>query len=111
MSGDGRKDQNIAGGKDLQVKSHLKELRMARGWNQMQLAAFSGMNLGVVRRAERGQLLRIRTTTIFRIANVLEVGPADIWPVLGKLPGKIKKVPKSRVNLDDPRDFEKKIVR
>lgn len=69
-------------GRSARTASRVKEIRLARGMSQVALAAAVGTGVNTVRKAERGYLAQFRVTTILRIANALDVGVADLFPVL-----------------------------
>ena len=70
-----------SGGRSRQTASRLKEIRLSLGLTQIQLAAAAGTNLEVIRKAERGYLLQLRTSTILRLSTALECGASDIFPI------------------------------
>lgn len=69
--------------KEYRTKSHLRELREAKGWTQVQLAGAVGTSPQIISKAEHGKVLQLRTSMLIRIAVTLEVGVADVWPVFG----------------------------
>ncbi len=69
--------------RESRTKSRVLEIRRMRGLTQIRLAAVIGTNVETVRKAERGYLAQLRTSTVIRFAVALGVGPADLWPVLG----------------------------
>lgn len=64
--------------------SRVREIRLARGMTQAALGVAVGTNIDTIRRAERGYLATFRVSTILRIANALDCGAADIFPVLAE---------------------------
>ena len=65
------------------VESRVRDIRLARGLTQVQLAGLIGTNLDAIRKAERGYLAQLRTTSVVRLANALGCGAADLFPILG----------------------------
>jgi hypothetical protein len=82
-------DLTKAGGRTRQTASRLKEIRLAAGMSQMSLAVHAQTTLEVVRKAERGYLLQLKTSTILRLANTLDCGVADIFPLFAERLNKI----------------------
>lgn len=70
-------------GTSRRTESHVRELRLARGLRMVDLAAACQTTVDTVRKAERGYLLRMRIDTVLRLANALECGASDLFPVLG----------------------------
>jgi transcriptional regulator with XRE-family HTH domain len=73
-----------AGGRTRQTASRLEEIRLSQGLTQIALCVKASTTLEVIRKAERGYLLQLKTATIIRLANALECGAADIFPVLSE---------------------------
>jgi transcriptional regulator with XRE-family HTH domain len=73
-----------AGGRDRQTISRFKELRLGAGLTQIECAAKAQTTVHIIRKAERGYLIQLKTATLIRLANCLECGAADIFPILGE---------------------------
>jgi len=71
-------------GASRRTESRVRELRLAAGMTQTELAAAMQTNVDTVRKAERGYLLRLRVDTVLRCANALNCGAADLFPVLSE---------------------------
>lgn len=78
-----------AGGRTRQTASRLVEIRLSQGLTQMQLAVKASTTYEVIRKAERGYLLQLKTATVIRLANALECGAADIFPILSERLNKV----------------------
>jgi DNA-binding XRE family transcriptional regulator len=60
----------------------LTELRLNRGWSPDQLGSFAGGLSGrAVRDIEDGRTREPRASTKLAIANALQVGITEIWPI------------------------------
>ena len=71
--------------------SRIQSLRESRGLTQRRLALLVNVDPATIRKAERGYLAQLRITTVLRIANALECGAADLFPILAEqLAGKRK---------------------
>lgn len=67
--------------------SPMREVRVALGLRQYEVAALSGVPLGVVRRVEQmRRLATIRLGDVLRIAWALGVAPTDLVPGLAMRP-------------------------
>lgn len=77
-----RPDVVKAGGRTRTTPSRLKELRTSQGLTMIALAVKAQTTIDVVRKAERGYLLQMKTSTVIRLAVALDVGAADIFPIL-----------------------------
>ena len=69
--------------KTFATRSHLREIREARGMTQVQLAGIVVTSPQIISKAEHGRILQIRTSMLIRIAVSLDVGVADLWPIFG----------------------------
>ena len=58
---------------------HLRDLRIAKGWNQTTLAVRAHTSIGTISFAERGKR-QPQLLTQERIARALRVDRRDIWP-------------------------------
>lgn len=85
-----------APGRSARTGSRVRELRLMRGHSQIRLAMIVGTTVGTIRKAERGYLAQLRVTTVLRIANALDVGAADIFPILAGRIRVAKKAAKGR---------------
>lgn len=63
--------------------SRVRSLRIAKGLTQAALGVMVGTNVATIRKAERGLLTQFRVSTILRIANALDCGASDCFPILG----------------------------
>lgn len=70
-------------GSGRRTTSHVRELRLSKGWTQVELSAYASVNHNVVKKAEKGWLLKLRIDTLMKLANALDCGAADLFPVLG----------------------------
>lgn len=64
----------------------LRELRLVKYITQRELAALSGVSLATIVRLEQGRQPP-RISTVRKLANVLEVEPADLERAIGEYHG------------------------
>lgn len=60
------------------ARSHLRELRLAKGHTIRELADRSGITREWIERVEKQDSPNLRITTICKLANALEVRPEDL---------------------------------
>lgn len=75
------------GGTVFHVPSSARAWRLHRGLSQQALAGLARSTPEAVRVVERGAVEHLQLGTLLRIAAALEVGPADLLPVLGPVRG------------------------
>ena len=62
--------------------SRVRDLRWSRGWTMYELSVRARLSVGTVRTAEHGLLLRLNMASLLALANALDCGVADLFPVL-----------------------------
>ncbi len=60
------------------VRNRIQELRLARGWSIQALADYANKDRRDVSRIEKGQVNSITLQTLCKIAEALEVPPAEL---------------------------------
>ena len=78
------------------LRSNVKELRLAAGMSQLDLAARSSVALTTIERMDHGEAIGMRIETLLRVAAALEVSPADLFPELGSVTRPDRVPPKRR---------------
>lgn len=67
----------------VRVESTLRAHRLAKGLTQLHLCGLARVSPLVVRRAERGDILKLQVGGLLRVASVLDCTVADLFPLLG----------------------------
>ena len=74
----------VKAGRTRQSRSNVKDLRLSRGWRQSDLVTYAGVSIAIVRKAEHGYLLQLEVGSLLKLANALECGVADLFPILAQ---------------------------